>query len=174
MSKFVDKIAGALGFSSEYDEYDEYEDEDYVEEEGPKKTVNYETNRTRYEEDRKEYANIRPYRQKNSKVVNLHANVQMEVVVTSPETFDEAKEISQHIKDNKPVVINLEFVEQPIAQRITDFLCGCCYALHGNIQRIADKIFMIAPDNVDFAGDIDFRETLESEGGLVFPWNGED
>ena len=29
---------------------------------------------------------------------------------------------------------------------------------------------MIAPDNVDFAGDIDFRETLESEGGLVFPW----
>ena len=174
MSKFVDKIAGALGFSSEYDEDDEYEDEDYVEEEVPKKTVNYETNRTRYEEDRKEYDNIRPYRQKNSKVVNLHANVQMEVVVTSPETFDEAKEISQHIKDNKPVVINLEFVEQPIAQRITDFLCGCCYALNGNIQRIADKIFMIAPDNVDFAGDIDFRETLESEGGLVFPWNGED
>ncbi len=174
MSKFVDKIAGALGFSSEYDEYDEYEDEDYVEEEVPKKTVNYETNRTRYEEDRKEYDNIRPYRQKNSKVVNLHANVQMEVVVTSPETFDEAKEISQHIKDNKPAVINLEFVEQPIAQRITDFLCGCCYALNGNIQRIADKIFMIAPDNVDFAGDIDFRETLESEGGLVFPWNGED
>lgn len=83
MSKFVDKIAGALGFSSEYDEYDEYEDEDYVEEEVPKKTVNYETNRTRYEEDRKEYDNIRPYRQKNSKVVNLHANVQMEVVVTS-------------------------------------------------------------------------------------------
>ena len=174
MSKFVDKIAGALGFSSEYDEYEDYEDEDYVEEEVPKKTVSYETNRTRYEEDRKEYDNIRPYRQKNSKVVNLHANVQMEVVVTSPETFDEAKEISQHIKDNKPVVINLEFVEQPIAQRITDFLCGCCYALNGNIQRIADNIFMIAPDNVDFAGDIDFRETLESEGGLVFPWNGED
>ena len=110
MSKFVDKIAGALGFSSEYDEYEDYEDEDYVEEEVPKKTVSYETNRTRYEEDRKEYDNIRPYRQKNSKVVNLHANVQMEVVVTSPETFDEAKEISQHIKDNKPVVINLEFV----------------------------------------------------------------
>lgn len=139
MSKFVDKIAGALGFSSEYDEYEDYEDEDYVEEEVPKKTVSYETNRTRYEEDRKEYDNIRPYRQKNSKVVNLHANVQMEVVVTSPETFDEAKEISQHIKDNKPVVINLEFVEQPIAQRITDFLCGCCYALNGNIQRLRTR-----------------------------------
>lgn len=57
MSKFVDKIAGALGFSSEYDEYEDYEDEDYVEEEVPKKTVSYETNRTRYEEDRKEYDN---------------------------------------------------------------------------------------------------------------------
>lgn len=109
----------------------------------------------------------------NPKVVNLHANVQMEVVVASPESFEEAKNISDDIRNNKPVVINLEFVEQPIAQRITDFLCGSCYALNGNIQRIADKIYMIAPGNVDIASNIDFRKTLQSEGGLVFPWGTE-
>ncbi len=109
----------------------------------------------------------------NPKVVNLHANVQMEVVVASPESFEEAKNISDDIRNNKPVVINLEFVEQPIAQRITDFLCGSCYALNGNIQRIADKIYMIAPGNVDIAASIDFRKTLQNEGGLVFPWGTE-
>ena len=83
------------------------------------------------------------------------------------------KGISDDIRNNKPVVINLEFVEQPIAQRITDFLCGACYALNGNIQRIADKIYMIAPGNVDIAASIDFRNTLQNEGGLVFPWGTE-
>jgi cell division inhibitor SepF len=107
------------------------------------------------------------------KVVNLQASVQMEVVVASPESFDEAKEISDDLRNNKPVVINLEFVEHPIAQRITDFLCGACYALGGNIQQIADKIYMIAPGNVDIAASSDFRKTLQSESGLVFPWGSE-
>ncbi|MBQ7064025.1 MAG: cell division protein SepF [Firmicutes bacterium] len=107
----------------------------------------------------------------NPKVVNLHASVQMEVVVASPESFDEAKGIADDLRNNKPVVINLEFVEHPIAQRITDFLCGACYALGGNVQQIADKIYMIAPGNVDIAASSDFRRTLQNESGLVFPWS---
>lgn len=106
-----------------------------------------------------------------SKILNLNANVQMEVVVASPESFDEARTIAQSIKENKPVIINLEFVEHSIAQRMTDFLCGCCCAVDGNIQRIADKIFMIAPGNVDFAGDVDIRQSLQTEG-LAFPIGG--
>lgn len=192
MSKFVDKLAGALGFSTAEDEYDEYEDEYEAEEEAPasssRKITSYDSfsrrnEPSRYDSGRSSASSYSSYDSsfrsassrsmagaRNNKVLNLHANVQMEVVVSSPETFEEAREISQHIKDKKPVIINLEFVEHGIAQRITDFLCGCCCAMDGNIQRIADKIFMIAPDNVDFAGDMDIRETLEAEGGLAFPW----
>ena len=200
MSKFVDKLAGALGFSTAEDEYDEYEDEYENEEEAKpssdRKITSYDSfsrrsEASRYESSRSSGSSrssfgssydsgFRPtgtrnvVGTRNNKVLNLHANVQMEVVVSSPETFEEAREISQHIKDKKPVIINLEFVEHGIAQRITDFLCGCCCAMDGNIQRIADKIFMIAPDNVDFAGDVDIRETLEAEGGLAFPWGVEE
>lgn len=197
MSKFVDKLAGALGFSAAEDEYDEYEDEYENEEEedtlSDRKITSYDSfsrrqdTSSRYDTSRSTTSSYGGYSSydsgyrssgtrntssssRNNKVLNLHANVQMEVVVASPESFEEAREISQHIKDNKPVIINLEFVEHGIAQRITDFLCGCCCAMNGNIQRIADKIFMIAPDNVDFAGDVDIRETLETEGGLAFPW----
>lgn len=105
----------------------------------------------------------------NSKVVNIHTNVQMEVVVTSPATFEEAKEICRHIKEKKPVVINLESIEYATAQRITDFVCGACYALDGNIQRVTANIYIIAPDNVDFAGDIDIKEELETNG-IILPW----
>ncbi len=198
MSKFVDKLAGALGFSAAAEEeYDEYEDDYEAAEELPvssnRKVTSYdafsrksessrlESNRSTTSASRSNYdSGFRPTGtrsmagNRNNKVLNLHANVQMEVVVASPETFEEAREISQHIKDKKPVIINLEFVEHGIAQRITDFLCGCCCAMDGNIQRIADKIFMIAPDNVDFAGDVDIRETLEAEGGLAFPWGVEE
>ncbi len=198
MSKFVDKLAGALGFSTAEEEYDQYEDDYEEAEELPvsssRKVTSYDSfskkaESSRYEGVRSTSSNSRSssydsgFRptstrsmagNRNNKVLNLHANVQMEVVVSSPETFEEAREISQHIKDKKPVIINLEFVEHGIAQRITDFLCGCCCAMDGNIQRIADKIFMIAPDNVDFAGDVDIRETLEAEGGLAFPWGVEE
>jgi len=199
MSKLVDKLAGALGFSAaaedEYDQYDDYEDVEELPTSSSRKITSYDSFSRRSESSRYDsgrststgsYGNssyssgFRPTSTKsvagnrNNKVLNLHANVQMEVVVSSPETFEEAREISQHIKDKKPVIINLEFVEHGIAQRITDFLCGCCCAMDGNIQRIADKIFMIAPDNVDFAGDVDIRETLEAEGGLAFPWGIEE
>ena len=173
MSKFVDKLAGALGFSPEYEEeeYEEYQEERTAPTKAERRTVNYDMYSSPYESDSYEKApNSNASQRRPAKVVNLHANVQMEVVVASPESLKEAMELSRNIRDNKPVVVNLEFIEHSMAQRITDFLCGCCCALNGNIQRIADKIFMIAPDNVDFAGDVDIRETLEAEGGLVFPW----
>ena len=109
-------------------------------------------------------------RLRNSKVVNLNASIQMEVVMVNPETLEEARDIAMQIKDRKPVVINLEFAEPRIAQRITDLLCGCCYALNGNIQRVSDKIFMIAPDTVGFAGDLDIREKLQGENAFNLPW----
>ncbi|MBQ1367761.1 MAG: cell division protein SepF [Firmicutes bacterium] len=112
-------------------------------------------------------SSYRSSQERGSKVVNLNANIQMEVIVSSPDSLDAAREIAEHIKLKKPVIINLERVEYKIAQRITDFLCGCCCAMNGNVQRIAEKIFMIAPDNVDFAGDMALQETL-NQGDLGF------
>ena len=112
-------------------------------------------------------SSYRTSQDQGSKVVNLNANIQMEVIVSSPDSLEAAREIAEHIKAKKPVIINLERVEYRIAQRITDFLCGACCAMSGNVQRIAEKIFMIAPDNVDFAGDMALQETL-NQGDLGF------
>jgi cell division inhibitor SepF len=107
------------------------------------------------------------YVSKKSKVVNIHTTTQLKVVVMQPESFDEAKDIADHLKSKKPVVINLEQVEKEVARRIVDFLSGSVYALDGNIQKVANGIFLIAPYNVDIMGD--FKDELRSKG--VFPWN---
>jgi cell division inhibitor SepF len=104
------------------------------------------------------------------KVVNFQANVQMEVVILQPTTYDEAQEICNHIKSKRPVIINLESMDRNIAQRIMDFVSGSCYTLNGNLQRVTNNIFIIAPENVDIAGD--FREELKSNG-IILPWKGE-
>ncbi len=107
------------------------------------------------------------YTVKKGKVVNIHTTTQLKVVVVTPETFDEARDIADHLKQKKPVVINLEGVEKEIARRIVDFLSGSVYALDGNIQKISSGIFLIAPYNVGIMGD--FKDELRNKG--VFPWN---
>ena len=100
------------------------------------------------------------------KVVNIHSASQFKVVIVQPEGFEDAQDICNHLKNKKPVIINLEDVEKECAQRIIDFLSGSVYALDGNIQKVSAGIFLIAPNNVDIMGD--FKDELRSKGS--FPW----
>lgn len=105
---------------------------------------------------------------KKGKIVNIHTTTQLKVVVHNPDSFENAREIADHLKAKKPVVINLENVEMSIAKRIIDFLSGSVYALDGNIQKIADRIFLIAPYNVGIMGG-DFKNEIKNK--IVFPFN---
>lgn len=101
---------------------------------------------------------------KRGKVVNINATTQFKVVVIQPETFDEAKEIADHLKERKPVVINLELMDKDSAQKIFDFLNGAIYALGGSVQKVATNIYLIAPYNVTIMSD--FRDELKNKGLL--------
>jgi len=124
------------------------------------------------EEEEKEFLDVetpdeKEYTVKKGKVVNINTTTQLKVVVVTPESFEEARDIADHLKQKKPVVINLEGVEKEIARRIVDFLSGAVYSLDGNIQKISGGIFLIAPYNVGIMGD--FKDELRNKG--VFPWN---
>ena len=108
-----------------------------------------------------------PQVKKRSKIVNIHTTTQLKLVVMQPDSCDDAQDIADHLKSKKPVVINLEDVEKDVARRIVDFLAGSVYALDGNIQKVSNGIFLIAPYNVDIMGD--FKDELRNKG--VFPWN---
>ena len=100
-----------------------------------------------------------------SKSVNLNLN-QMHVVIFKPESFTDVTAIADELNDKKTVVLNLESCEREVSRRIIDFLTGAVYAVDGSIQKIADRIFLIAPYNVGIMGD--FKDELASRG--IFPW----
>ena len=102
-----------------------------------------------------------------SKVVNIHPAAKFEVVRSSPETIDDARDVSDHIREGKICVINLEGVEMKDCQRIVDFLAGSVYALAGDIQRVTKRVFIIAPTTVEITGQL--KEELR-ETGFFFPW----
>lgn len=104
---------------------------------------------------------------KRGKVVKIHTTAQLKLVVMQPETFEDARDIANHLKSKKPVVMNLESVDREVARRIVDFLSGAVYALDGNIQKVSNGIFLIAPYNVGIMGD--FKDELRNKG--IFPWS---
>ena len=107
-------------------------------------------------------------RSQSTPVVSVHnTNNQLQVVIIRPEKYEDSQSICDQLKAKKPVVVNLEKVEYPVAQRIMDFLSGACYSIDGSIQRIANNIFIIAPDNVDVSGNV--KEELKTKG-VILPW----
>ena len=121
-----------------------------------------------FETYREEQETEKPIGRKG-KVVNLHTTMQLKLVVVQPDTFEEAREIADHLKAKKPVVVNLEGVEREIARRIVDFLSGAVFALDGSIQKVSNGIFLIAPHNVGIMGN--YKEDLKARG--IFSWKGE-
>lgn len=99
---------------------------------------------------------------KRSKVVNIHTTAQLKVVVMSPMSFDEARDVADYLKTKNPVVINLETLPKDSSRRMVDFLSGAVYALGGSIQKIANGIFLATPYNVSILGD--FKDELKRGG----------
>lgn len=81
------------------------------------------------------------------------------VVLFEPRVYAEAQDISEHLKNKRAVVVNLQRIERDQGIRIVDFLSGTVYALGGDIQRVGTDIFLCVPENVEVAGSIsDFFE----------------
>lgn len=103
---------------------------------------------------------------KSGTVVNFHtAQKQLKVVVIEPACFDEVQTIADHLRNRKPVIINLEETEKAIAKRVVDFMSGTTYALGGSMQKVGNNIFLFVPANVDIA--MDQRDELDHS---VFSW----
>lgn len=90
---------------------------------------------------------------RKSKVVNIHATTQLKVVVLQPTTYNDATEIAGHLKEKKPVVVNLEKLDKETARKIVDFLSGAVYALDGNMQKVANGILLLVPYTMGIMGD---------------------
>ena len=93
--------------------------------------------------------------QQSARVVSLQSvQKSSKVILVEPRVYAEAQDISEHLKNKRAVVVNLQRIEREQGIRIIDFLSGTVYSLGGDIQRIGTDIFLCVPDNVEVAGAI--------------------
>ena len=82
---------------------------------------------------------------------NGRGEVRVHLVV--PKSFHDAQDIADKFKDSIPVIINLQSSDPELSKRLIDFGSGLTYALDGGMQRIADKVFLLTPRNVEVSAE---------------------
>jgi cell division inhibitor SepF len=84
------------------------------------------------------------------------------VHLIEPSGFNDAEEIGEKFKSDIPVIVNLQDMEPETAKRLIDFAAGLTYGLDGRIQRVADKVFLLTPRNVEVSAEE--RRRLQERG----------
>ena len=85
------------------------------------------------------------------RTVNGAGDVRVHLVI--PKSFNDAQQVADRFKDSVPVILNLQGTDTDLSKRLIDFASGLTYALDGGMQRIADKVFMLTPRNVEISAE---------------------
>ncbi|MBR5227630.1 MAG: cell division protein SepF [Clostridia bacterium] len=159
----LDKCMGLLGIgTSDYDEEEEFEnefEEEVVEIEKPARAGYF----GRRNLEKKEEVS----QAKQPKIIPMTNNTNSKMVITQPLCFDDVKEIGEHLKDKKSVIVNLETVNKEDHRRIVDFISGATFVLDGSVQKISSLIYLVTPKTMEIQNDI---ERAQYRNKLPFTW----
>ena len=100
-------------------------------------------------------------------IVSMPQPQQIRMKIAKPTNFEQASEIIMQLKEKNAVVLNLEYVSKDVARRIVDAVCGAAQALDGNMEKVSNSIFVVAPYNYDIVNEI-AKEKIESR--FSTPW----
>jgi cell division inhibitor SepF len=70
------------------------------------------------------------------------------ITTLHPRTYNEARTIGEHFRSSTPVIMNLSEMDDADAKRLVDFAAGLTFGLHGRIERVTAKVFLLSPHNV--------------------------
>jgi cell division inhibitor SepF len=70
-----------------------------------------------------------------------------------PRSFNDAQQVADRFKAGVPVILNLQSADGELSKRLIDFASGLTYALDGGMQRIADKVFLLTPSDVELSAE---------------------
>nr|WSX52327.1 cell division protein SepF [Streptomyces sp. NBC_00974] len=85
------------------------------------------------------------------------------ITTLHPRTYNEARTIGEHFREGTPVIMNLTEMDDTDAKRLVDFAAGLVFGLHGSIERVTQKVFLLSPANVDVTAEDKARI---AEGGF--------
>ena len=144
LSKFKD----LMGFE-EYEEEEEMEEEEEYKNSGDYDRKPVEQRDSTMSPSRYDSSNVVPMQNRTVKAITNA----FKLVVIEPAGFDECPKLVDSLKSRKPIIVNLEKLDNDTGRKIFDFLGGATYALNGNVQKVANNIFVFAPENVAIFAD---------------------
>jgi cell division inhibitor SepF len=142
MSGAMRKMGVYLGLLEDTDRYDE----DYYEQDEPEPTP---ADRSR---GGASVAHLAERRRPVAPAPTVAAGPQMaelsRITTLHPSTYNEARTIGENFREGIPVIMNLSEMGDGDAKRLVDFAAGLVFAVHGTIERVTNKVFLLSPPNV--------------------------
>ncbi|MCX6444618.1 MAG: cell division protein SepF [Actinobacteria bacterium] len=75
------------------------------------------------------------------------------IITLQPRSYSEARKVGEYYREGNPVIINLDDMEEGERKRLVDFSSGLVFGLHGRIERISLKVFLLSPANVSVSNE---------------------
>jgi cell division inhibitor SepF len=75
------------------------------------------------------------------------------IITLQPRSYSEARKMGEHYREGNPVIINLDDMEEGERKRLVDFASGLVFGLHGRIERVSHKVFLLSPANVNVSSE---------------------
>ena len=94
-----------------------------------------------------------------------------EIKVEKPKIYEDSLSIATHLREGKPVIVNLKYLDASGSKRLIDFICGTAYAINGHMLKVGESIFLFTPSNVLIANPENksmLEQGLEEEEKQVF------
>ena len=102
---------------------------------------------------------------RKAKVSSISSGSPSKVVVIYFANFDDAKDAADHLKNRRPIVANLEKLDNESTRRVVDFLSGAVYGLGGKMQNVSNRILLITPSNVEVTGN--YRDSVKTTNSFT-------
>ncbi len=83
--------------------------------------------------------------------------------VVSPTGFNDVQQVADKFRRNQPVIVNMQGLDRDLSRRLIDFSSGLCYGLEGDMERVADQVFLLTPHGAEVSDD---ERRRIREGGL--------
>jgi len=102
---------------------------------------------------RDEPSNVSPMPGPGSRPAPVPAADLHRITTIHPHTYNDARRIGEEFREGVPVIMNLTEMDDGDAKRIVDFAAGLVFGLHGTIERVTNKVFLLSPANVEVGAE---------------------
>jgi cell division inhibitor SepF len=84
------------------------------------------------------------------------------IETVTPQSYGEAGLIAELLREGVPVIVNVHLLSDAETRRLVDFMAGLKAGLMGESKRVAETVYLLAPNGVEIDPDAD--DVLEAEG----------